>query len=1099
MPFQLSNSKLGKSEYPLPPPAVAFQPPSAKDGLKVRWSKIKRRVGNGSAPGDSLGDPTTENTSDNGSSYREGLSRRRDRRGSVDEDKDVEDQGVDVVVVEASGAPEDWRRAVPRSSGGGGPAASGTSPGGTHLKGDATAMQSEGSSIHHLTTNENAGIFTALWAFFRWRVWGIICRFFFPAYVDAKVEEGFQKEQWWSSKAVHIFGSCFLVFSWLLAIAILQRPWTLWNKISFYGLQPFFIVPLVPMAALDVPRRRPWLWQAAVFCALWIYAANNVIDMYTCGFYTTRTRCGNKDFLGTMYYPSCQIVIGLFALGQKRLYAFIGAISWVVIVGATLLPHRVTFIRNVVNLLLFQGFILYLHYVRELADRRMYTLRAELKIQYQGKARAQQNERKQMDARRRFSSYIFHEVRVPLNTASLVVQQWKALGLIDPNSEAAVEFQALDSSLTAMSQVLNDTLDFTRMERGGFTSVSRPFSLHDVMNSIFGPLKLDAHARGLAFETALDLRIDDVAKRAMYPEGTNIDPIAEGDGWMMGDEMRLRQVINNLASNACKFTPAGGTISIVTRLVFPDPECGSEDWRKHSTSTDMTAVDGDESKATTLSSNRLEQHNVATSPADPPQKRVLVARIEVRDTGVGIKTRAMAGDRSLFSAFVQTEIGRQQAGKGTGLGLSLVRQIVMLSGGRLGVKSKVGEGSTFWVEMPFGIGPQAREVDDGFHMVGMHLEKASSSPSPPSNSTHSSDLRFTSSLAYRPGEPGLGSIGEKDGIEMKRTSYTFSPPSTMTQPKTFIPLGRDSAENTPPATPLPPSITRLDNPQSLSITTSFAQEKLTSVSSALSPSDGAPHRPAGPNHLLSSASAPATMFSSGPPTPNVYASTSVSSSTVTRTSSPVATPGSTVMVGTGPSAAARKSTALEFADGALRVLVVDDDTLTRKLMSRMLERLGCLVSTAENGAIALDMLLGPEHRSTPESGTIGSSFSMSNMFSMLATPIEVNPPISSTTSLYDITFLDNQMPVTSGLQVVQKMRSLGRTDLIVGVTANALRTDQEEYLEQGASFVLTKPVLEADLRRFLMLADRRRAEARDSVAQLQRQSTSESRLKLPLP
>ncbi len=97
----------------------------------------------------------------------------------------------------------------------------------------------------------------------------------------------------------------------------------------------------------------------------------------------------------------------------------------------------------------------------------------------------------------------------------------------------------------------------------------------------------------------------------------------------------------------------------------------------------------------------------------------------------------------------------------------------------------------------------------------------------------------------------------------------------------------------------------------------------------------------------------------------------------------------------------------------LRVLVVDDDSLTRTMMTRLLTRLGCKVSTAENGEIALEMVLN----------SYGGRFA--------------------------VVFLDNQMPVMSGLSMVAKLRKAGRKDFVVGVTGNALLSDQEEYLEAG--------------------------------------------------
>lgn len=127
----------------------------------------------------------------------------------------------------------------------------------------------------------------------------------------------------------------------------------------------------------------------------------------------------------------------------------------------------------------------------------------------------------------------------------------------------------------------------------------------------------------------------------------------------------------------------------------------------------MGLVEG--SRHVALSTNHLTQHNVIHSKPAPPLEWIVV-RIEVSDTGCGIRPKDMVQSKlfcmsfliprsdfvsylSYAAAFNQTEAGRLQGGKGTGLGLALVRQIVKLSGGRLGLQSKAHEGSTFWVEI----------------------------------------------------------------------------------------------------------------------------------------------------------------------------------------------------------------------------------------------------------------------------------------------------------------------------------------------------------------------------------------------------------------
>lgn len=106
-------------------------------------------------------------------------------------------------------------------------------------------------------------------------------------------------------------------------------------------------------------------------------------------------------------------------------------------------------------------FVQYLHYNHEKVDRRMYTLRTQLKISYRAQQKAQIAEKRANNSKKKFISYIFHEVRVPLNTAYLAFQNLQASDSFNHRDEdQMVEVYALESSLQQVQQVLNDVLEY---------------------------------------------------------------------------------------------------------------------------------------------------------------------------------------------------------------------------------------------------------------------------------------------------------------------------------------------------------------------------------------------------------------------------------------------------------------------------------------------------------------------------------------------------------------------------------------------------------------------------------------------------------------
>ncbi|KAL5531605.1 hypothetical protein ACEPAG_4482 [Sanghuangporus baumii] len=1024
-----------------------------EQGLRVHWARIMRRVGGQE-------NETTDSALGESTEQGDDVLGAWERRADVEEDEADDAKSVDEVVVDRS-----WGRSGTISE---------------SVSDDEDGLKSSGVARNPKSA-DNSGTSTSgdfdghnhpshgFWSscppltIIRWRLWPAAVSFFSPRFPNQKSEDHYKKEIWFQSKPLALWSALFFVINWVLGCALLPRPFSIADNIYFFGVAPVLTLPIPFLVMFDFARDRPCIYNTFVVISTWSWSVFQVIYIYICGYYSGQQKyglsCGNKDFLSLFYYTSGLQTIALFGLKLNRFPAMLGAIVFLVMSASMVIPFRISWIRNDLNFLIFQAFLLYIHYMKEVGERRLFLLRDQLKMQFKATQKAQMNERKASESKRRLTSYVFHDkfilVRVPLNTALIAVQNMEATDMIQKDQE--VEFSALSGSLSMMSKVLNDVLDFNRMDSGLLESVSMPYAFHAVMRSMFIPLQLATNARQLKFVTELDNAIDIIARRAVWDslvaqnklvvrDGIDtfekeLEAYPDEDGVVVGDEMRLRQIVTNLVSNACKFTPAGGTLTVRTRLISPYSSHGTSERQgtRSNTDTSLTAIsharsadiDLEKGEYTGLSAKTLDQHNASHRKRSALDR--IIVRIEVSDTGYGIKAKDIAKGK-LFSAFNQTEQGRLQGGKGTGLGLALVRHIVSLSGGRLGLQSKVGVGSTFWVELPLGVGKKAA---GGTLSSGPNSDRAGptviAAARPRVDPTQTSTKTASGSTAVsqapeRSLEYSDTIIGSSNSVG--RMSQSSSALKSLMDQGGLVELGTTDSGRIPTRSIGDPS-TGTDagsllgdppSPHDRSEVTQRSEEQ-----KRMSPV------PTGrPSHV------------DLPERPSFGQTAGVPRSA-------------------NPASENKNATAL---DPPLRILVVDDDQLTRKLMKRMLQRLGCVVSTAENGQIAFDLITGDGSTPASDAGEVPGQVAAAST----STPLQrdFDGP------RYELIFLDNQMPVLSGLDLVKKLRDLGRRDFVVGVTGNALISDQEEYQEAGVDYVITKPVFEISLKSMIALAAERR-------------------------
>ena len=222
-----------------------------------------------------------------------------------------------------------------------------------------------------------------------------------------------------------------------------------------------------------------------------------------------------------------------------------------------------------------------------------------------------------------FLANMSHEIRTPMNGILGLAEILESEPLTPEQHDLVVRLRQSGRSLMS---ILNDILDFSKIEAGQLRIDSQPFRLDALLDQIGGLMKVTAQGKGLelVIERAPDL-----------------------DGTLLGDSLRLEQILLNLIGNAIKFTEIG-TVSVRARVVHP-------------------------------------------------LDNLVRLRFEVRDTGIGISPIQQT---SLFQPFQQAESGTTRRFGGTGLGLSICKRLIDLMGGTIGVDSQVGQGSTFWFEVP---------------------------------------------------------------------------------------------------------------------------------------------------------------------------------------------------------------------------------------------------------------------------------------------------------------------------------------------------------------------------------------------------------------